>query len=199
MPHKKNEYEPLILASASPRRKELLRQARIPFIIRPSDVDEAVGLSGSPAEKAEMLAFLKASDVAKKTPGGIVLGADTIVVLDDVVFGKPSDNDHAFSMLSVLSGREHLVITGIAIIDTVKGIVRKGFELTKVRFAKLSSEEIWYYISTGEPEGKAGAYAVQGIGALLVESIQGCYTNVVGLPLNKLRKMLEDFGIYPLS
>lgn len=193
------EIEPIILASASPRRKELLCQARIPFKIRPSDVDEAVEMTGSPAEKAEMLAYYKALDVAKKTPAGIVLGADTIVVLDDVIFGKPVDDSNAFFMLSSLSGREHSVITGLALIDSAKGIVKKGHELTRVRFAKLTSEEIRYYISTGEPEGKAGAYAVQGIGAMLVENIQGCYTNVVGLPLMKLRKILEEFGIYVMN
>ena len=193
------EMEPIILASASSRRKELLNQARIPFIICPSDFDEALEMTGSPAEKAEALAYFKALDVAKKTAGGLVLGADTIVVLNDVIFGKPVDDNEAFLMLSSLSGREHSVITGVALIDSEKGIVKKGHELTKVRFAELMPEEIDYYISTGEPEGKAGAYAVQGIGAMLVESIDGCYANVVGLPLLKLRKMLEDFNIYVMN
>ena len=191
--------EPIILASASPRRKELLSQAHIPFMVRPSDFDEALEMSGSPAEKAEALAYFKALDIAQKTPGGLVLGADTIVVLDDAIFGKPADNDEAFRMLSSLSGREHSVITGVALIDTRQGIVKKGHEITKVRFAKLSADEIKYYISTGEPEGKAGAYAVQGIGAMLVESLEGCYSNVVGLPLMKLKKMLEDFNIYVME
>ena len=193
------EMEPIILASASPRRKELLNQARIPFIIRPSDFDEALEMTGSPAEIAEELAYFKALDVAEKTSRGLILGADTIVVLDDVVFGKPTDDKEAFLMLSSLSGREHSVITGVALIDSEKGNVKKCHELTKVRFAELTPEEIKYYISTGEPEGKAGAYAVQGIGAMLVESIEGCYSNVVGLPLMKLRKMLEDFNIYVMN
>lgn len=193
------EMEPIILASASPRRRELLTQARIPFVIQPSDFDEALEMTGSPAEIAEALAYCKALDVAEKTTGSLVLGADTIVVLDDVIFGKPADDGEAFKMLSNLSGREHSVITGIALIDSDKGTVRKGHEITKVRFAELTPEEIRYYISTGEPEGKAGAYAVQGIGAMLVEGIEGCYANVVGLPLMRLRKMLEYFNIYVMN
>lgn len=193
------DMEPIILASASPRRKELLRQARIPFIIHPSAVDEDVEMSGGPAEKAETLAYMKAKEVADKNPGGLVLGADTIVVLDGVIYGKPADDSEAYSMLSSLSGRDHSVITGVALIDSAKGIVKKSHELTSVRFAKLTPEEISYYISTGEPQGKAGAYAVQGIGAMLVEDIKGCYTNVVGLPLMKLRKMLAELGIYVMN
>jgi len=193
------EMKPIILASASPRRKELLNQARIPFITMPSDFDEALEMTGSPAEKAEKLAYFKALEIARKSNYGLILGADTIVVLDDVIFGKPADDSEAFYMLSILSGREHSVITGIALIDTEKEYVKKGHEITKVRFAELTPEEIKYYISTGEPEGKAGAYAVQGIGAMLVESIEGCYSNVVGLPLMKLRKMLEDFNIYVMN
>ena len=193
------EMEPIILASASPRRKELLNQARIPFVLRPSGFDEVLDMTGSPAEKAEACAYFKAAEVAEKTAGGLVLGADTIVVLDNAIFGKPVDDNEAFFMLSSLSGREHWVITGVALIDSARGTVRKSHELTRVRFAGLTPEEIRYYISTGEPEGKAGAYAVQGIGAMLVEHIDGCYTNVVGLPLMRVKKMLEDFNIYVMN
>lgn len=192
--------KPIILASASPRRKELLSQAGIPFVVQPSGVDEgAAVLTGSPAKKAETLAYLKAADVAQGYSEGLILGADTIVVLDDEIFGKPENEEDAFNMLTRLSGREHHVITGVALVDAGTGEVKTGSEITKVRFAQLSPEEIRHYISTGEPEGKAGAYAVQGIGALLVEGIQGCYANVVGLPLMKLRKMLEEFGNYLLG
>lgn len=192
--------EPIILASASPRRKELLQQVRIPFTVRPSEVDEsAVELSGSPSDRAEKLAYLKAYDVSKGLSEGLILGADTIVVLDGVIFGKPSNKDEAFNMLMRLSGREHTVITGISLIDVRSGKVKTGYEMTGVRFSNLTPEEIKYYIKTGETEGKAGAYAVQGLGAILVESISGCYTNVVGLPLMKLRKMLEEFGFFSLS
>ena len=186
----------IILASSSPRRRELLSQAGIPFTVIPGDVDEGkVELSGTPQQKAEHLAYLKALDVAKKVDKGLVLGADTIVVCDGELFGKPSDELDARRMLESLSGREHLVITGIAIIDAESGTVKKGYETTKVKFSELSGEEIAAYIKTGEPFDKAGAYAVQGRGALLVESLEGCYSNVVGLPLKRLNKILQEFGI----
>lgn len=197
---KETQARQIILASASPRRKELLLQAQIPFVVRPSEVDEeAVELYGSPAKKAETLAYLKARDVSGKISEGLVLGADTVVVLEDEIFGKPQNEADAFNMLTRLSGREHSVITGVALIDSGTGKVETGCEETKVKFAELSPAEINYYISTGEPQGKAGAYAVQGMGALLVEGIQGCYANVVGLPLMKLRRMLEEFGIYTMT
>jgi septum formation protein len=188
--------EPIILASASPRRSELLKQVGIPFRVQPVSVDENLGkLDGEPAEKAQQLAYMKALQVSKEVGAGIVLGADTIVVLEDEIFGKPIDKADAFSMLSKLSGREHFVITGISLIDMESGRSALGYELTKVRFAKLSERDIDAYIRTGEPFGKAGAYAVQGVGALLVEGMEGCYSNVVGLPIMRLRRMLEEFGI----
>jgi len=186
----------LILASASPRRKELLSQVGVGFEVMPSEVDESnVELKGAPGEKAAELALLKAWDVAGKVGKGLVLGADTIVVLDDEIFGKPQSKEDAFRMLAGLSGRSHLVITGIALVNTENGLYRSAYETTVVEFAELDAEEIQAYINTGEPEGKAGAYAVQGIGALLVKKIDGCYSNVVGLPLMKLRRLMEEFGI----
>ena len=188
--------EPIILASASQRRKDLLKQSGIPFKVQPSNVDEdKAELDGSPEQNAETLARMKALDVAGKIPKGLVLGADTIVVLDNEVFGKPCNADDAYRMLTKLSGREHKVITGIALVDSGSGVCRTGYEITGVRFAYLSPDEIRFYIATGEPYGKAGAYAVQGVGALLIEGIEGCYANVVGLPLMKLRRMLEEFNI----
>jgi septum formation protein len=188
--------EPIILASASPRRSELLKQAGIPFAVRAGSVDEDLRkLNGDAADKAQQLAYMKASQVSKEIGKGIVLGADTIVVLDGEIFGKPADRADAFNMLSRLSGKEHFVITGLSLIDSQSGRVCMAYEQTKVKFAKLSEAEICSYISTGEPFGKAGAYAVQGVGALLVEGISGCYSNVVGLPLIRLRRMLEEFGI----
>lgn len=190
------KMKPLILASGSPRRKELLGQAGIPFVVKPSEVDEEnAELAGEPEQKAERLAWLKASDVAEKYREGLVLGADTIVVLEDTIFGKPKDDEDAVRMLTLLSGRRHRVITGIAILDVVGGRSITGHEVTWVTFARLSPEEIRAYVHTGECRGKAGAYAVQGIGALLVERIEGCYSNVVGLPLMRLRRMLEEVGI----
>ena len=186
----------IILASSSPRRRELLSQAGIPFMVKPGEVDEEkVELSGTPEQKAEHLAYIKAMDVAKNVDKGLVLGADTIVVCDGEIFGKPVDEKDARRMLESLSGREHFVITGIALVDATSGVVKKGHETTKVKFSSLTVDEIQAYIQTGEPFGKAGAYAVQGRGALLVDGLNGCYSNVVGLPLKKLDNMLKEFGI----
>jgi len=190
----------IILASSSPRRRELLSQAGIPFKVMLGGVDEDIaGCYGTPSQKAEQLAYIKASDVAKKVEKGIVLGADTIVVCDGEIFGKPVNISDARRMLERLSGREHLVITGIALIDAASGEVKKGHETTKVEFSPITTEEIEAYIRTGEPFDKAGAYGVQGRGALLIEHLNGCYYNVVGLPLKKLVHMLEDFGIKVLE
>lgn len=187
--------EAIILASSSPRRRELLTQAGIPFAVVPGDLDEEnANISGTPAQKAEQLAYLKAKDVARGK-SGIILGADTIVVCDDEIFGKPADAEDARRMLWKLSGREHQVITGIALIDTAAGRESTGHETTKVRFSSLSDKEIEAYIESGEPYGKAGAYAIQGRAALFVESLDGCYSNVVGLPISKLYRLLKDFGI----
>lgn len=192
--------EPIILASSSPRRRELLSQAGIPFKLMPGNVDEAaVELSGTPAQKAERLAFVKAQHIAEKVDKGIVLGADTIVVCDDEIFGKPADAKDAERMLESLSGREHLVITGVVLIDAGNGRKITGNEITRVKFAKLSKEELKAYIKTGEYAGKAGAYAIQGRAALLVESLNGCYSNVVGLPLRKVGNMLLEFGVKVLE
>jgi len=189
----------LILASSSPRRRELLTQAGISFTVVPSRVDEAKAeLSGTVEEKTEQLAYLKALDVAKRTKDSIVLGADTVVVCDGLVFGKPVDAKDAEKMLLSLSGREHTVITGVALVNSATGDYMCGHESTKVKFASLKPEEIEAYIKTGEPYGKAGAYAVQGKAALFVESLSGCYSNVVGLPLRKLYEMLKEFGIEDL-
>lgn len=186
----------IILASSSPRRRELLKQAGIPFTVMPGGVDEErAELSGAPGQRAEQLACLKAMDVAGKVQKGLVLGADTIVVCNGEIFGKPADEKDAVRMLESLSGRVHLVITGIALADAESGKAAIGHETTKVKFSPITNEDIKAYIKTGEPYGKAGAYAVQGRGALLVESIDGCYSNVVGLPLFRLGKMLREFGI----
>ena len=186
----------IILASSSPRRRELLIQAGIPFTVMPSEVDEEhIEYSGTPEGMAEYLACIKAQDVAEKVDKGLVLGADTIVVCEGDIFGKPSDSNDAKKMLERLSGREHCVITGLALIDAANGMLKKGYEMTMVRFSALTAEKVEAYINTGEPFGKAGAYAIQGYGALLVEGIKGCYSNVVGLPLYRLGYLLEELGI----
>jgi len=189
----------LILASSSPRRKDLLEQIKMSFKIIPSNVEENIGLlKGAPTDKVEELATMKARDVANGLNEGLVLGADTIVVIGDEILGKPKDDDDAFYMLSKLSGKEHQVITGLALIDIETNTIRIAHETTYIRFRELSSDMIRNYINSGEPQGKAGSYAIQEIGAVLVEEIRGCYSNVVGLPLTRLSKMLEDFKIYTL-
>ncbi len=186
----------IILASSSPRRRELLTQAGIPFTVMPGGVDEGrAKLSGTPWQKAEQLARMKAEDVAKQVDKGIVLGADTIVVCDEEIFGKPADEAHARRMLEHLSGRIHLVITGIALMNAETGDIKSGHEITKVRFAELTKDEIEAYLKTGEHLGKAGAYGIQGKAALFVKSLNGCYSNVVGLPLQRLYRMLAEIGV----
>ena len=186
----------IVLASASPRRRELLSQVGIPFEVVPGDIDEEnTELSGTPGQKAEQLAHMKAANVASRLESGLVLGADTIVVCDDEIFGKPADEEDARRMLMKLGGREHQVITGIALVDASSGKARTAHEITTVRFSELTGREIDVYIASGEPFDKAGAYAIQGRAAIFVESLDGCYSNVVGLPLRRLYCLLRDFGV----
>lgn len=187
--------EKLILASASPRRRELLDQVGVKYEVIPSNVEEHIeDIDGTPTDKAEKLAYLKAREVAAKLDDCLVLGADTIVVIDNEILGKPKDLDDAKSMLNKLSGREHKVITGVALIDTKKNVEVISHETTSVKFRELTSRMINSYLATQEPMGKAGAYAIQGFGSLLVEGINGCYSNVVGLPLTRLSKMVEGLN-----
>ncbi len=188
--------EEIILASASPRRSLLLEQWGIPFKVIPSDLDEeSLKLPGNPWEKAEKLALEKAKSVAEKVEKGLVLGADTIVVLDNKIFGKPKDHHEAYDMLKSLSGKYHEVITGVAIVNAGNGHYKTAYEKTKVFFIPATDNDICAYINTGEPEGKAGAYAIQGKGALFIEKIEGCYTNVVGLPLVLISKLIKEFSL----
>ena len=182
----------IVLASSSPRRKDLLRQIKLPFEIIPSEIDENISeLTGTPAQKAEQLAYQKAKDVSNRVKRGLVLGADTIVVIDDEILGKPKDSEDAFQMLKKLSGKEHEVITGICLIDLDKNIELIQHETTIVQFTELDDEKIRTYIKSGEAFDKAGSYAAQGVGAIFVKGIKGCYSNVVGLPLTRLSDMLE--------
>jgi len=184
----------IVLASASPRRRELLEQIGLKFEVLPSLVSEE-GQSLPPGEWAEHLAVCKAKDVAASLSGaGYVIGADTIVVLDGVVYGKPTDNGDACRMLTNLQGRKHEVLTGIAVVCIQDGAVRSGYETTTVEMRELTFTEINTYVETPEPMDKAGAYAIQGRGAVFIPKICGCYFNVVGLPLARLAKMLEDLG-----
>lgn len=187
----------VVLASASPRRRELLALIFSEFEVVPSEFDESE-MPGdlAPAESVLYSARMKARDVARKYPDSLVIGADTIVVVDDAILGKPGDSEDAARMLRMLSGREHQVYTGITVIASEKE--RAAVECTNVRFRELSDEVISRYIASGEPMDKAGAYAIQGKGAVLITSISGCYPNVVGLPLYKLSTLLQEFGVEPL-
>lgn len=185
----------IILASASPRRSELLRQVGITFKVVPSGVEENINMRLLPQELAQELACSKAIDVAKQAGGNcLVIGADTIVVKGKIL-GKPRNEEEAFTMLKSLEGEWHEVITGIAVTDAASMRTVKDFEMTRVKVRNLTDSMIYSYIKTGEPADKAGAYGIQGMGALLVERIEGCYFNVVGLPLMKLSCMLEEFGV----
>lgn len=183
----------IVLASASPRRKDLLEQCGVRPEIIASDLKEYINYKNTPEETAMSLSFQKAIDVASKVGEGIVIGADTVVVLEDEILGKPLDDKEAFSMLLKLSGKKHRVITGFSIIDLVGLTKVVEYESTDVYFKDLNEKEIMDYIYTGEFSGKAGSYAIQGKGALLVEKIEGCYFNVMGLPVSKLNSSLKKF------
>jgi len=186
----------VILASASPRRKELLKQMGIVFDVVPSRSEERIDPGTAPCTVAMELAFQKAMDVAKGiNEKAVIIGADTIVVMDDEILGKPKDERTAFRMLLKLQGKTHEVITGLAVIETGSGKWVKDYERTLVRMAHLSEDEINRYIETGEPMDKAGAYGIQGLGGLFVQEIHGCYYNVVGLPIHLLWKILKGMGI----
>jgi septum formation protein len=160
----------------------------------PSDVEETLA-PGSPREAAARLALDKARSVAARLAEGVVLGADTIVVIDGVALGKPTGPDHAREMLRRLRGREHEVITGVAVVDVASGRVQTSSVVSRVRMAAYGDAEIDVYVASGEPLDKAGAYGIQGTGGALVAGLEGSYTNVVGLPLEETARMLAAFGV----
>ncbi len=188
----------IILASSSPRRKELLSKfLGNNFEVIVPEVNEDEIIIDDPIERVKLLAFKKAESIANKVDSGIVIAADTIVVINNEILGKPKSVDEAFRMLKKLSGKKHKVITALALIDVDNN--RKTVEVveTEVYMRKLSEKEIKMYIESGEPLGKAGSYAIQGLGAILIEKINGCFFNVVGLPLTKLYEILNnlDFNL----
>lgn len=184
----------IILASSSPRRIELLRRfISSAEVVKP--LWETRVLSENPVDVATLTALEKARAVAGRFTSGLVIGADTIVVLGNDILGKPRDESEAKDYLRRLSGRVHKVITGLAIIDASSGREVYDYEVTEVKFKDLSDEEIDLYVASGEPMDKAGAYGIQGLAALFVEWIHGDFYNVVGLPLFKLSVMLRDFGV----
>lgn len=185
----------IILASASPRRKELLSILGFDFEVIPASIDESIFPDESPSCYAMRMALEKANSISLKYPQSYIIGADTVVTIDEKILGKPKDKEEAFYMLNLLSGKKHIVITGFSIInrDLVVNILK--YVETEVVFKKLNDYEINWYIETGEPFDKAGAYAIQGIGSFMVKSIYGSYTNVVGLPLCELIEELEKLNI----
>lgn len=183
----------MILASQSPRRRELLGQMGFSFTVRPAKGEELPHPELTPAQLVEELARQKALEVsAEAEADDVVVAADTVVAIDGKVLGKPHDKVHAAQMLSALSGREHTVYTGVAVKRGETLLVEH--EATQVRFRPLTEREIDLYIQTGEPMDKAGSYGIQGYGALLVEGIRGDYFNVVGLPICRLGRMLAQVG-----
>lgn len=186
----------LILASASPRRKELLSLTGIPFDIDAPQVDEACSL---PAREAVLeISRRKAQAVAALHPGKAILASDTLVAVDDMPLGKPKDEADAARMLRLLSGRWHQVYTGVCVLSET-GRMFQGEDATSVRFSPMTDEEIRAYIRTGEPMDKAGAYAVQGVAGLWVEEIRGSVSNVIGLPLTLTRRLLQQCGLTVLA
>ncbi len=179
----------LVLASKSPRRAELLKKAGIDFQIEIPEVDERE-ISEDPREHVLRLSKMKAQSVLPKVKEGLILGADTIVVSNGEILGKPRSREEAVLMLRKLSDKEHEVYTGLTLIEAGTGSAVSGYQCTKVKFKSLSDEEIALYISTGESEDKAGAYGIQGKGGSLVKRIDGPLDNVIGLPRRKLKEML---------
>jgi septum formation protein len=188
---------PLILASASPRRKRLLTQVGLPYRSVPSRVTEkstGKGDARDPGLTTRFLSEQKARQVHPRTGGSWILGADTIVVIGDEILGKPLHREDARHMLSLLSGKEHDVITGFCLLDPLGRPAHSEAVTTRVRVKNLTEAEIEGYLNTGEPFGKAGSYAIQGIGAFMVEGISGSFTNVVGLPLHAVIRALVSKG-----
>jgi septum formation protein len=191
----------IVLASASPRRQELLRNAGISFTVQPADINETPLPGETPRDCAERLAWEKALAVSKTSPEQWVLGADTIVVVHDTILGKPRNAEDAARMLQLLSGRTHAVITGVCVVKPVVNGQGSGArkastdsETTLVTFCDLSDDEIRDYVATAEPMDKAGAYAIQGIASRWIPRIEGDYSNVVGLPVALVYRMLRDGG-----
>jgi len=189
----------LILASRSPRRKHLLEQAGLKFSVIPSDFDESSVAMSDPAAYVRALAELKALDISEKHPDSWVIGADTIVLIDNQILGKPGSKEEGKEMLRRLNGKWHQVLTGYCICCKEKKQLFSETVKTEVRFKILRPEEINWYIETGESLDKAGAYAIQGLGSFLVKSIDGSYTNVVGLPVCEVMDFLIKQGVIELG
>ena len=181
------ELPKLLLASSSPRRSEILRLVGWPFEKVAAEVDESLNENELPAQYVERLALAKAQDAASRNVNGLIVAADTTVVIDEMILAKPVDSEDAHRMLRTLQGRWHQVLTGVALVSAQDA--RVAHELTDVRFAAMTDQEIAWYVSTGEPNDKAGAYAIQGLGARFIQEIKGDYFNVMGLPVRLLYEL----------
>ena len=189
------EYNGIILASKSPRRKTLLDMLGVSFTVQPSRIAELPPMGETPGSYSARLALEKAMEVAEENPDDVVIGADTVVAIDDVIMGKPGSKNEASIMLSRLSGEWHEVWTGVCLYHKSSNTQHVKAFCSQVRFKNLSTEEIDAYVQTGEPMDKAGAYAIQGKGNFLVKELKGSFHNVIGLPTLELAKMLEDVGV----
>lgn len=185
----------IVLASASPRRKELLAKLGLKFKVDPGDYEEELTPGLEPHQLAKKLSLEKARAIAPKYQNAVIIAADTFGVLEDSILGKPHNEREAGEMLAAMSGKMHLVITGFTILDTETGKTLTRSVETKVYFKQLTPEEIETYVKSGEPLDKAGAYAIQGLGAVLVERLDGDSYNVIGLPLAALAESLKEFGV----
>lgn len=185
----------IILASSSPRRKEIFAKTGLSFEVQASSYEEDMSLDMSPIELSEHLSFEKAKAVAEKNQDAIIIAADSFVVCDNKYLGKPKTEKEAKEMLKMLSGKEYEIVTGASIIDSKDSRSVSFHETIKVFMKELSSETIDRYVKTGEPMDKAGAYAIQGIGAVLIEKIEGDFFGAMGLPLSRLSEELKSFGI----
>lgn len=188
-------FKTIILASQSPRRRELMGLLQIPFLVLPPSYQEITQPHLSPEEEARFLAIGKAKSLQSEFPDALILGCDTLVTLRDQKLGKPANSTEALEMLFALSGRSHRVLTGMALLDPSKGRVEEALVETEVRMKPYSPKEARDYFKLGESMGKAGAYAIQGRGKALVESIHGDYFNVVGLPLRDLIHLFVEQGV----
>jgi septum formation protein len=189
----------LILASSSPRRKELLQSLGLKFEVAVKPVSEEVTAAMDPGAVVEMLSLRKAQAVARTREHGLVIGSDTVVVHNGEILGKPENAQHAKEMLVKLQGNAHYVYSGVAIIDATTGKQEVTHQKTKVILKSMTTAEIEAYVSTGEPMDKAGAYAIQGVASIFVAGIEGCYFNVVGLPLERLADLLKKMNYDVLS
>ncbi len=190
-----SDSTPLVLASASPRRVELLGVLGLPFSQQPADIDETQRPAESPAAYVVRMAQEKAAAVAPRNPGSVIIGADTTVVIDGLALGKPKDRADGLAMLQRLSGRTHEVLTGICVSCGAQR--ESACDVSQVSFTAISAEDAAHYWATGEPADKAGGYGIQGLGSIFVERINGSYSGVMGLPLARLAQLLRTMGVTP--